>query len=101
MAEQTSNSVEDLRKEFDQMRKLVEVLRKQNEELRRSQELIANSHSQASTVQTLPGVRLPRGGWLTNPFEEIKYRGRKNELNLVRFVKRFERIAAREDIDAG
>lgn len=98
MAEQNSNPMEELRREFDQMRRLMEDLRRQNEELRRSQELIANSHPQTSTAQTLHGVRLPRGGWLTNPFEELKYSGRKDELNPVRFVKRFERIATREDI---
>lgn len=43
-------------------------------------------------------VRLPRGGWLKNPFEELKFIGKNDLQNPVRFVKKFEKLAEYERV---
>ncbi|XP_018317937.1 trichohyalin-like [Mycetomoellerius zeteki] len=37
--------------------------------------------------------KLPRGGWLKNPFEDLSFIGRRDSQNPMRFMNRFERIA--------
>lgn len=32
------------------------------------------------------GMRLPRGGWLQNPFGELTFKGRDDRTNPIRFV---------------
>lgn len=44
-------------------------------------------------------VRLPKGGWLKNPFEELTFSGRNNILNPIKFLRKFERIAEHEKIN--
>lgn len=44
------------------------------------------------------GFRLPKRGWITSPFAELKYHGRKDDLNYSKFIQRFERIAIREKV---
>jgi len=46
-----------------------------------------------------PPFRLPLGGWLISPFQELKYSGRETDLNPVAFLKRYENIASREGVD--
>lgn len=43
-------------------------------------------------------LKLPRGGWLKDPFEEITYFGRTDKQNPIRFLRKFERIALYENI---
>lgn len=43
-------------------------------------------------------ARLPRGGWLKNPFEEIKFFGRTDKQNPIKFLRRFERTAEYEGV---
>ena len=40
-------------------------------------------------------ARIPRGGWLQNPFEELKFSGREDAQNPLKFLRRFETIARR------
>ncbi|KMQ89852.1 s68306 pol retrotransposon woot [Lasius niger] len=47
---------------------------------------------------TVIQARLPKGGWLRNPFEELKYTGRSDPQNPMRFLSRFERIAKYEGV---
>ncbi|XP_067213077.1 uncharacterized protein DDB_G0284459-like [Linepithema humile] len=44
------------------------------------------------------GIRLPRGGWLKNPFEDIKFTGKSDAINPIRFLKKFESTAKYEGI---
>lgn len=50
-----------------------------------------NSESDKNVPVT--GIRLPRGGWLKNPFDDLKFTGKSNSTNPVRFIKKFESIA--------
>lgn len=43
--------------------------------------------------------RLPRGGWLQNPFQELSFVGRSDRENPMRFLEGFERIAAYEGVE--
>lgn len=47
----------------------------------------------------LENIRLPRGGWLMDPFAEIKYKGREDGQNPIKFLRKFEKIAEYENID--
>lgn len=49
----------------------------------------------------LPGpvVRLPRGGFLKNPFSDIEFAGDPEKQNPVRFIQKFERIASYENVE--
>ncbi|KMQ84568.1 udp-4-amino-4-deoxy-l-arabinose-oxoglutarate aminotransferase, partial [Lasius niger] len=38
-------------------------------------------------------AKLPRGGWLKNPFEELTFKGRTDPQNPMKFLRRFEKIA--------
>ncbi|KMQ89606.1 retrotransposon ty3-gypsy subclass, partial [Lasius niger] len=48
---------------------------------------------------TTVNAKLPRGGWLKSPFEEITYKGRTDTQNPMRFLKRFEKIAIYEGVE--
>lgn len=43
-------------------------------------------------------AKLPRGGWLKNPFEEIRFFGRTDKQNPIRFLRRFERTTEYEGV---
>lgn len=43
-------------------------------------------------------LKLPREGWLKDPFEDIMYSGCGDKQNLMKFLRRFERIALYENI---
>ncbi|XP_036139609.1 uncharacterized protein LOC118644672 [Monomorium pharaonis] len=43
-------------------------------------------------------ARLPRGGWLKSPFEDLKFYGKPDSQNPVRFIRHFEKIAICEEI---
>jgi len=45
-----------------------------------------------------PPFRLPQGGWLISPFQELKFSGRETDLNPVAFLERYENIAIREGV---
>lgn len=59
----------------------------------------AKRNRECEKGEGLSGIKLPRGGWLKNPFEEISFVGRKDGQNLMRFVNRFERIADYEGVE--
>lgn len=44
-------------------------------------------------------VRLPRGGWLQNPFQDLAYTGKTDKTNPIRFLKSFENIASYEGVN--
>ncbi|XP_036144981.1 uncharacterized protein LOC118646382 [Monomorium pharaonis] len=44
-------------------------------------------------------AKLPKGGWLKNPFDELRYYGKSDTQNPLKFFKKFEKIAAYEEID--
>lgn len=56
----------------------------------------SDSDSDESTQVTQ--IRLPRGGWLKNPFDDIKFTGKTDSTNPVRFLRKFENIAKHERI---
>lgn len=39
-------------------------------------------------------ARLPRGGWIKNPFENLEFKGKSDKCNPIRFLHKFKRIAA-------
>jgi len=43
-------------------------------------------------------ARLPRGDWLKNPFEDLKYFGRTDRQNPIKFIKKFEKIVEYENV---
>ncbi|KMQ83219.1 s68305 gag polyprotein, partial [Lasius niger] len=43
-------------------------------------------------------AKLPRGGWLKNPFEELTFKGRIDPQNPMKFLRRFEKIARYEGV---
>jgi len=43
-------------------------------------------------------ARLPRGGWIKNPFEDLSFRGKSDKQNPIRFLQRFERLASYERV---
>jgi len=45
------------------------------------------------------GMRFPRGGWIKSPFDELKFVGRNNKMNPIRFLKKFNEIAEYERVD--
>ncbi|XP_029169585.1 uncharacterized protein K02A2.6-like [Nylanderia fulva] len=51
-----------------------------------------------NTTQNI-GIRLPKGGWLKSPFEELKFNGKTEDMNPMRFLKKFNLIANYEEID--
>ncbi|KMQ91975.1 s68305 gag polyprotein [Lasius niger] len=44
-------------------------------------------------------MKLPQGGWIVSPFEDVKFSGKRDAMNPMRFVRKFERIAQYEIID--
>lgn len=46
----------------------------------------------------MSSVRLPRGGWLKNPFEDLSFAGSNDKVNPIRFLKRFNGIVEYENI---
>ncbi|XP_036147363.1 uncharacterized protein LOC118647170 [Monomorium pharaonis] len=44
-------------------------------------------------------ARLPKGGWLKNPFEDLRYYGKADAQSPMKFLKRFEKIASYEEIN--
>lgn len=43
-------------------------------------------------------ARLPRGGWIKNPFDELEFKGKTDKTNPMRFLQKFRRIAAYENV---
>ena len=43
-------------------------------------------------------AKLPKGGWLKNPFDELKFTGRNDPQNPIKFLRRFEKIAKYEEV---
>lgn len=97
---------------FERNKRIEKIDRKtgRNAELRRSIDIEATSAGQArslaptstdnaSNAGLLGNIKLPRGGWLMDPFSDIKYKGRDDEQNLIKFLKKFESIANYENID--
>ncbi|KMQ91596.1 reverse ribonuclease integrase [Lasius niger] len=48
---------------------------------------------------TVTNAKLPRGGWLRSPFEDLTYKGRTDAQNPMKFLKRFEKIANYEGVE--
>ncbi|KYQ54046.1 hypothetical protein ALC60_07048 [Trachymyrmex zeteki] len=44
-------------------------------------------------------IRLPRGGFLKNPFSDLEFSGDPDRQNPVRFLNKFERIASYENVE--
>lgn len=44
--------------------------------------------------------KLPKGGYLQSPFEDLRYGGKDSHMNPMAFVRRFENIATREEMSA-
>lgn len=42
---------------------------------------------------TVVNAKLPKGGWLRNPFEDLRYSGRNDPQNPMKFLNRFEKMA--------
>lgn len=93
----------------NKLEKIIDVLRELTVNKSRT-ESPANSASSGETCGTyrekkrkahpIPeGIRLPRGGWIKNPFDEIKFTGKNEDLNPIRFLKKFDNIARFEDVD--
>lgn len=55
-------------------------------------------HGAAVTDLMPVQIRLPRGGWMKNPFDEISYRGKSGRQNPIRFFQRFEKLATYERV---
>lgn len=53
---------------------------------------------EATTINALPGIRLQHGGWLTNPFADLKFTGRTDKQTPLRFLEKFQRTADYEEI---
>lgn len=53
----------------------------------------------APTVLQRQGIRLPRGGWIKSPFDELKFTGKRDEMNPMRFLKKFNTIASYENVE--
>jgi len=47
---------------------------------------------------TVLNARLPRGGWLKNPFEDLKFFGRTDRQNPIKFIRRFKKIVEYENV---
>lgn len=45
-------------------------------------------------------ARLPRSGWIKNPFDELSYRGKGDRQNPIKFLQKFERLAEYERVSA-
>ncbi|KMQ85854.1 ap2 erf domain-containing protein [Lasius niger] len=43
-------------------------------------------------------AKLPKGGWLKNPFDDLRFTGRNDPQNPIKFLRRFEKIARYEEI---
>ncbi|XP_011688451.1 PREDICTED: uncharacterized protein LOC105450356 [Wasmannia auropunctata] len=43
-------------------------------------------------------IRMPRGGWLQNPFQDITYSGKRDIQNPIRFLHKFEKTATYERV---
>ncbi|KMQ90342.1 s68306 pol retrotransposon woot [Lasius niger] len=52
----------------------------------------------ANHMALIGNVRLPRGGWLKDPFDGIRYTGRSDAQNPMKFLKKFLSIARYEGI---
>lgn len=88
-----------------QIRNLVgqlEEMRVGQDQLPDRSQVQGDNGRQGSEVRVTPvisqGLKLPRGGWLQNPFQEIKFSGRGDPQNPVRFPKKFEKTAGYERI---
>lgn len=58
-----------------------------------------NHTNNAVNNNVLGNVRLPRGRWLMDPFAQIKFKGKEDSQNPIKFLKKFEKIAEYENID--
>lgn len=48
--------------------------------------------------EKLINAKLPKGGWLKNPFDDLKYIGRADKQNPCKFIEKFEEIANYENV---
>lgn len=68
----------------------------------RSRENVANNKNNRPFVrignETIVDAKLPRGGWLKNPFDDLKYIGWTDTQNPIKFIRRFEKIAEYENV---
>lgn len=53
-------------------------------------------NNMALTLHT--NLRLPRGGWLQNPFAELAYHRKEDVVNLIRFLESFKNMARYEGV---
>lgn len=44
-------------------------------------------------------AKLPKGGWLKNPFEELKFFGKNDAQNPKKFLRKFENISRYEEVE--
>jgi len=59
---------------------------------------VSASHTVRVGENATLNARLPKGGWLKNPFEEIRFFGRTDKQNPMKFLRRFERTAEYEGV---
>lgn len=64
----------------------------------RDEERVKHSTSQVATNANII-AKLPRGGWLKNPFEDLKFKGKTDSQNPIKFIQRFEKIAECEGVN--
>jgi hypothetical protein len=57
------------------------------------------AEARRTIVRFTEGIRLPHGGWLKSPFDELRFNGKQDSMNPMRFLKRFESVAKYENID--
>lgn len=58
-----------------------------------------NAREANMQIANIGGMRFSRGGWIKNPFDELKFVGRNDKINPIRFLKRFNEIAKYERVD--
>ncbi|XP_036140842.1 uncharacterized protein LOC118644959 [Monomorium pharaonis] len=68
---------------------------------REPEPLFVNATAREPTIpdgNNVVHARLPKGGWLKSPFEDLKYFGKTDTQNPIKFLRRFEKIATYENI---
>ncbi|XP_020293938.1 uncharacterized protein LOC109859790 [Pseudomyrmex gracilis] len=65
-----------------------------------------NSNKEAieGNLQVMPYIplnaRIPHGGYLMNPFGDVKFKGKDTGLNLMTFLRRIDRVVLREQMNS-
>lgn len=44
-------------------------------------------------------IRFPREGWIKSPFDKLKFSGKRDTINLISFLNKFEIIARYNNVD--